>query len=421
VPVTFEEWTGGRTLFSLGTNAGADELPFQTWRHFKEAFAPELVARAIAESKIPVKRCLDPFGGSGTAALACQFLGIDPVTVEVNPFLADLIEAKLTSYDVDSLAKDYGEVVRSSRKVDADIAQLKHLPATFVQPGVGSRWVFDRTIVKRIASFLTAINRVSNRDHRRLFRVLLGGVLVSVSNVVVNGKGRRYRGKWRVRKRSPEMVDNLFCASVQVAIADVDRFRNRACSTFELRRGDSREVLNDPAPCEIAVFSPPYPNSFDYTDVYNLELWTLGYLRNSAANQRLRAATLCSHVQRSRQFRAAPCGSRKLDAALAGLREKRATLWDFRIPEMVGGYFNDLMLVLELLKKSIVPGGATWIVVGDSRYAAVQIETAAIIAELAPSTGWSVDVLESCRSMRASAQQGGGFGLAENLLILSNR
>ena len=59
----------------------------------------ELMARAVAESTIPVQRCLDPFGGSGTTALACQFLGTEPITIEVNPFLADLIEAKLTDYD----------------------------------------------------------------------------------------------------------------------------------------------------------------------------------------------------------------------------------------------------------------------------------------------------------------------------------
>lgn len=54
--------------------------------------------------------------------------------------------------------------------------------------------------------------------------------------------------------------------------------------------------------CDLAVFSPPYPNSFDYTDVYNIELWTLGYIRDAASNQRLRSATLSSHVQIGRKF-----------------------------------------------------------------------------------------------------------------------
>jgi DNA modification methylase len=60
----------------LGTNAGSIDLPFQGWRRFKEAFAPELIERAVHESIIPVHHLVDPFGGSGTTALAAQFLGI---------------------------------------------------------------------------------------------------------------------------------------------------------------------------------------------------------------------------------------------------------------------------------------------------------------------------------------------------------
>ena len=54
--VTFQEWVNGRQIVSLGTNAGAPALPFQRWRHFKEAFAPELIHRAVRESPIPVKQ-----------------------------------------------------------------------------------------------------------------------------------------------------------------------------------------------------------------------------------------------------------------------------------------------------------------------------------------------------------------------------
>lgn len=113
--VSFDDWIGGRTIGSVGTNAGAEVLPFQAWRHFKESFAPELIQRAVSESAIPVRHCCDPFGGSGRTALACQFLGVRPTTIEVNPFLADLIEAKLAKYPR-SLARDYGALVRAANK-----------------------------------------------------------------------------------------------------------------------------------------------------------------------------------------------------------------------------------------------------------------------------------------------------------------
>jgi hypothetical protein len=83
---------------------------------------------------------VDPFGGSGTTALTCQFLGVRPATIEVNPFLADLIEAKLSQYDLSSLIGDYANVIRSAILLDADARDaLKGAPATFVEPGVARR------------------------------------------------------------------------------------------------------------------------------------------------------------------------------------------------------------------------------------------------------------------------------------------
>ena len=103
----FDEWTQGRALRSIGTNHGATPLAFQHWHKFKEAFAPEIVHAAVERSGIPVETVLDPFGGSGTTALASQFLGRHPVTSEVNPYLADVIEA-IRSPDFKARVADLG-------------------------------------------------------------------------------------------------------------------------------------------------------------------------------------------------------------------------------------------------------------------------------------------------------------------------
>lgn len=419
VLVTFEQWTQGRTVASLGTNSGAIELPFQSWRHFKEAFAPELVARALAQSKIPVTRCLDAFGGSGTTALACQFLGVHPVTAEVNPFLADLIQAKLTVYDSDTIARDLGAVIRGAAKSTATADGLfAGAPGTFVEPGLKDRWIFDRDIADRLAHFVEAIDALRSDINKRLFRVLLGGILIEISNVVVNGKGRRYRRNWEQRRRDGRGVDDLFCAAVRRAVADIHRFSQRKTTSFELRRGDSRKVLRTLKTCQLAIFSPPYPNSFDYTDVYNVELWTLGYLKNGAANQRLRASTISSHVQIAREFPDAPQDSATLKAIGKQLAARRRDLWDSRIPEMVGAYFADLAVVLDHIYRALAPGGSAWMVVGDSSYLGIQIPTAEIVAQISSKRGWKVASMEPFRSMRASAQQGGRHKLTENLLVL---
>jgi hypothetical protein len=71
-PATFDSWIGGRAAEYLSTNFRAEPIAFQTWRNFKEAFAPELVQSAIDETSEnlgrAVRTCIDPFGGSGTSA-----------------------------------------------------------------------------------------------------------------------------------------------------------------------------------------------------------------------------------------------------------------------------------------------------------------------------------------------------------------
>ena len=140
-------------------------------------------------------------------------------------------------------------------------------------------------------------------------RAALGGILIEVSNVRLSGKGRRYRRRWNDRIVPPARVEELFLASAKQAICEISRFQRRSATSYEILRGDSRVVLDDVEPCDLAVFSPPYPNSFDYTDVYNVELWTLGYLDSQHANSTLRSATLSSHVQISRHFPKPPIGS----------------------------------------------------------------------------------------------------------------
>ena len=417
--ITFSDWASDRQLISLGTNSGARTLPFQEWRKIKESFAPELIARALSESPIPVERCIDPFGGSGTTGLACQFLGLHPIMAEVNPYLADLIEAKLTPYpstgklwlDLETVIEEISRDAPTGRQI-----LFPNAPRTFIEPGHNGRWIFNSQVADRIAAIRDAVDQL-DEPARRLFRVLLGGVLIEVSNVLVSGKGRRYRRRWQDRVVHPAQVEELFFALVKRAIEDIGQFAQRRVESYEILRGDSRVVLQGVKPCELAVFSPPYPNSFDYTDVYNVELWALGYLNGPHSNSILRSATLSSHVQISRDFASPPGNSPTLAEVLRKLEDKRPDLWNPNIPSMVGAYFSDLLEVLDHVGRILVQGGSAWVVVGDSRYAGVEIPVANVLEELVGTRGWEILAREPFRLMPSSPQQGGERTLAEQLLV----
>lgn len=413
----FDDWTENRTVPFLGTNTGARPLPFQSWHRFKEAFPPELVRRALTTGA-GIHTCLDPFGGSGTTALAAQFLGVSSTTVEVNPFLVDLIRAKTAHYDADQLAVAFGRVLRiaSTETTDPKTAYAS-LPPTFIEPGVSDRWLFNYAVAQRVATFVSAIDSVDSEDQRRFFRVLMGGLLVDVSNVVVSGKGRRYRRDWRSRPLDPTIVDHLFVERARAAISDVHRYSSRPQVGRMVIHGDAR-TARIPGTYDAAVFSPPYPNSFDYTDVYNIELWMLRYLTTAADNQALRHATMTSHVQLHRSYHTSPTGSPTLQTTINDLMDIRAQLWSPWIPDMVGGYFADLLQVLTRVHQRLRSQALCWLVVGDSRYGGVFVPTARILTELAPTIGWRLHASESVRAMRSSAQHGGRNELAETLLVL---
>lgn len=423
----FTQWTASRTLHTIGTNHKSAPIPFQAWKKFKEAFAPELIFRAIDESELEVSKVLDPFGGSGTTSLAAQFLGVHPITCEVNPFLADLIEAKLTRYDVWTLSSDISKMLRAistlrfasedGDEIDSEVPR-RWLPPTFVEPGVGDRWLFSATLFAFIDRVLNRASELDEPKNARLVRVIVGGTLVDLSNARVSGKGRRYRTSWQARETSVDQAANVISQALKNALSDVVAHNDRACSTFELVRGDARSALDVLEPVDLCVFSPPYPNSFDYTDVYNIELWMLGYLRNMEENRALRSSTLSSHVQISRSYAAAPAASPLLASTIERLEHSRDALWSAHIPNMIGAYFAEMDAILQSMQRALRPRGQAWLVVGDSRYASIDVPVALILVELAKAMGYSVIRQEPFRSMRSSPQQGGAMELAETLLVL---
>ena len=415
--VRFDDWTKTRVPSVIGTNAGSEPLAFQNWRRFKEAFVPELIQRAVIETTEalgrPVQACLDPCAGSGTTPLACQFLGVQPVAIEVNPFLADLIEAKLTVVDEALVARRCAELIATRHTVNP-LVLYGNAPPTFVEPGVNGRFLFDARIAERLATLVSGIDCIPEKSVARLLRVLLGSASIDVCNATVSGKGRRYRKNWESLCRDPSDLDKAFVQAVEAAIFDIARFAKRKVLSYDLRRGDARTLVNEVPEVDLVVFSPPYPNSFDYTDVYNIELWALGYIRSGADNSSLRKATMRSHVQIKRDYNFEP-SSKTVDDAIRKLRQA-PDLWNNNIPDMIGAYFSDLSLMMTSIRAKLVKNGRVYMVVGDSRYAGIDIPVAAALREMAPELGFTAIGAEPFRSMRASPQQGGRPELPETLL-----
>ena len=125
---------------------GTLNIPFQRWFHFKEAYSPKFVADTLGSLPYRVNTCIDPFGGSGTTAVTCRMLGINSTTIEINPYLADLIKAKLTPIAPSDFQRAYEHTMTSLRINKGDRLLLSGMPLTMTEPGVGERYIFPREV-----------------------------------------------------------------------------------------------------------------------------------------------------------------------------------------------------------------------------------------------------------------------------------
>lgn len=415
----FSRWISSWESPAPTTNQNTNELGFQRWFKFKEAFAPSFVKDVIESLPYRPETILDPFGGSGTTAVTSQFLGLRPMVIEVNPFLADLIEAKLSTIDLRYFLLLRENIERQAKQLrNCSLERGYSLPPSFIEPGVRGRYIYSEETAREIFAIRQAIEGVKEPEYRRIFTVALASILVEASNCYVNGKGRRYRRGWQTRV-VPSVLPSFHEACSRIS-EDLAIAICRPIAEYSLYRGDCRQQLKAlQDPFDFCLFSPPYPNSFDYTDVYNIELWMLGYLKSPEENIALRRSTLRSHVQVSASREERHIASKKFESVFKKLAKARDLLWDKRIPEMVRDYFADLADVLELLCSHTDKGKYVGMVVGDSQYRDIHIDVAKILAEMAPSLGYKVESRKRVRSMRSSAQQGGNLKLAESLILFS--
>ncbi|MHC6690851.1 DNA methyltransferase [Klebsiella pneumoniae] len=399
------------------SNQGTIDLPFQRWFRFKEAFSPKFVVDTLTSLPYEVNTCLDPFLGSGTTAITCKLMGINSIGTEVNPFLADLISAKLKYVSPEIFLRGYKNIIDNLEIIPEDFLLTPGMPLSFTEPGIKGRFIFYKNTYATIRALLRTSKLMSN-DEARLFKVLLGSVLIENSNAIVNGKGRRYRRNWESRVKTGHDVIRSLNKAVYNALEDIQLFRTENNSTHTILNGDTRKLLKDIKKADVIIFSPPYPNSFDYTDVYNIELWMLDYLKNDIDNKKLRNQTFRSHVQAKWNFDAdMELNSKTLITVFDNLNKLRKDLWNKNIPEMVYNYFEDLQTIFKEFSRILPVNHHAIVAIGDSQYAGVHIDVGVILEEILISLGFVLQEKGEIRSMRSSSQHGGKFELSEHCLV----
>ena len=397
----------------LVTPTGNAQAPVHRWFHLKEAYSHELLRRLIKDLDLSERDSLtivDPFSGSGTTAIAGldlvrdrELASIEIAGYEANPFLYALSDAKCAG--VLDPPRKYLDLV-------ADIVAASSRPAAGMSPmpelsTFHRREYFDEPSVSALRRIRFAIDeRVTSKEDtsRKLLQIALARAVDAAGSLRKDGRTLRYApGKSHV---DPIIA---FAESAQLQAEDLTR-KPLENARAEISHADSRSGLDtDDGWADLVVFSPPYPNNIDYTEVYKLENWMLGLIDSQEMFASARRRSLRSHgsLDWDDQYLVLdamdPVRVRALlEPIVASIPADR---YARKRRQLVLGYANDMLAVLKEASRVLKPGGRLVCVVGNSlhglrREDQLLLAADLMIAELALLVELRVDRIDVARYPR---------------------
>jgi DNA modification methylase len=380
-----------RSLVKSDDNAAR---PIHRWYTLKEAFAAELPSwlcrwMQTKHGHTPKVIC-DPCIGGGTTGVALANETRTVVGVEYNPFIRFVAETKAA---VPRVAP--GELERAIR-VLADVT-----PSTAVVPALTTLHKPEYCDEADLQFLLGMLEAVQRQDISPAVRdVLRLGIAAAIENVFQlrkDGRALRHVSK-PDRAAAPDEVRERWQGSLEDVRAYHDLYRPTANPPllYQVYGGSAVDLLTSTLPSgmfDTVLYSPPYANDFDYSEVYKLELWILGFLRTYDEWTQLRRGTIRSHrsiVFSPTQHLATDRRTKDIAAKLQSMGES-GCLPDSdrrRVRRLIEGYFDDMYQALCEQWRVLLPGGMMVYVVANSRHYCLPLATDLVLAEIARCIGF---------------------------------
>lgn len=340
---------------------------------------------------------LDPFCGTGTTALVCAQAGLSCHTVDINPFLVWLTNAKCSVYSQETVEMagtllNNALVEVNSRYYDAWTPPIKDI----------SKW-WEPEILGLLAYVFEKINDTQLPEQARiLLHMIFCRALIELASVSFGHQSMSF-------KRNAS-------SSILLETSIEERFRNifRRVSTEVLHSasdslpgygqaflGDSRQ-LQTAAPLTnytTVITSPPYPNRMSYIRELRPYMYWLGYLDSGRQAGELdwRAIGGTWGCATSKLLNWVPDPGSYIP--FNGFDEviKQITQCSRVLGLYVAKYFQDVVLHIRSLKEVLAPTAKIYYVVGNSKFYDVMLHTEQIYAAIFEAQGFQDIEIETIR------------------------
>ncbi len=365
---------------------------FSAWAPFLPAFSEDFALAALKFlADQGCRTVYDPFVGSGTTLVAAAKLGLRAIGNDLDPVSALISRAKIASQANEHAVQRYLE-----RRTTGETVPFSKETTEWFKP---ADLAYASVVLARIKSAL-------RHSTRAPFDVLLSeshgefdseAVALAAITIAASRVARTLRGSNPVWYRSAlqgEIVDapelhTTARHTAQTMLADLDsiaRFPDRkftlvTCRSAE-KRPPTRRVIDG------VLTSPPYLNRLDYVISHLPEMLLLDAFHHVDVDSLRRSMIGTTKVLERRELDSRAGGT--CLRLLAAVRKHPSYASEIYYLPIYTQYFNSMVKVFDTLKRVCAPGARGLLVVQNSYYKELLIDSTVVFGEMAELIGFSV-------------------------------
>lgn len=366
------------------------------WLRLTPAYSLKIVEELIVEHA-GAKRILDPFCGTGTTALSAAYHGHQGITIDINPFLVWLAQAKTAHYSPKQI----------STTREACVSALELVQHRGIEPSPAppihniERWWSPQSL-DFLRHLRAAISEVTTERsvERTLLLIAFCRSLIELSNAAFNHQSMSFKTDGQLDIGFDVDMACVFSEDVRFVL---DGASENPIGQSHVVFGDSRnpaKVIEEPV--DLVITSPPYANRMSYIRELRPYMYWLGFLVNGrdageldwaaiGGTWGIATSRLTDWKRPSSHFQSAHLAS-ALDGIAHADNKNGAVLANY-----VAKYFDDMWDHFQCLTPALVRGAELHYIVGNSTFYGSLVSTELLYAEMLRELGFKK---VECRAIR---------------------